>query len=100
MPKRAAAHKSPDISIERPKFLLNFKKSLGIGDGRFYFQAIPDDAGIGQKTANIFFIVSGNSNGIKLMQRLSIIFPLVENSLPTESGLSPIQNNVLKMFPV
>src|SRR2546422_4207096 len=96
VPDGRSSNKLPDILVERTKLLLNLQTSLGIHHRSLNFQAIPDDSGIPQQAHNVFFLVLGDLDRVKMIKCLAIILSLLEDRFPTQSGLSPFQKKKLK----
>src|SRR5579864_768006 len=93
-------HELPDVAVEAAEFLLHPKECLGIRDGRSNLQLIADDARIAQELADFAPVVPRHPLGIESLEGPAIVFALVENRAPTQTGLRAFENQKLEERPV
>ena len=95
-----AADKPPDVGIECAKFLLQLQKCLCIPNRGFDFQAVADDAGIGEQLANLPLVVAGHLLGIETVEDFAVALALAQDGVPAQPGLGPLQDEELEEFAV
>jgi hypothetical protein len=89
---RLPPDKAPDKPIKTAEFLLHFQKCPGVGNGRFDFQPIADYAGIFEKILYFNRIIFGDFLGGEIVEDLTVVLAAVENRLPRQTGLRPLEN--------
>ena len=87
-----SSNKLPDIAIERAELLLHFEKCFGILHGGGNFQPVANDAGVFQQALHLALVVSGHFFGVEVIERRAVVFALLENRLPAQSGLRAFEN--------
>jgi hypothetical protein len=60
--------------------------------GRRHFQPVADDAGVSQQFGRFGLVVSGDENRVKLVERLPVALPLLENGQPVQASLRSLQD--------
>jgi len=85
-------HELPDIMVKGSELFLYLQEGPGIFDGGIDFEPVSDDPGINEQAGQFLLRVSGDFRGVKIVEGLSIAFPLSENGQPTQSGLGAFQN--------
>ena len=96
----AAADKSPDIGVKTAGLFLDIEKGPGILHRRLDLEPIPHDAGVGQQPFDLAGSVAGNASGLEVVKRGPVVGPLLENRIPTQTGLSTLQDEKLEQGPV
>jgi Outer membrane protein beta-barrel domain len=86
----------PEKAIKGGPFLFHLEIRASIGNERMDFKSIADDAFIHQQLLNACFRVPSHFLGVKMIKRFSVIFPLVEDRLPTQTGLGALKIDQLK----
>ena len=93
-------HEAPEVGVQTPESLPHLERRLGVGDGGFDFEAIADDARIGEKRSDLPPIVAGNLLGIEPIHGLAVVLALLQDGLPAQPRLRPLQNQELEEPPV
>src|SRR5258706_2251577 len=89
---RFAVDETPDVAVEAAEFLLDFEEFAGVADCGRNFQAIADDAGIGEQLFDFFRAVAGDLLGIEAVEHFSIAFALAQDRVPAQTRLRAFQN--------
>ncbi len=88
----------PNIRIEASEFLLSVQEFACILNGCAYLRPVADNTFIVHQSSEIILGIFGNLFRIKRMKGLLEVFPLVDNRIPTQSGLERIQDQELEKF--
>src|SRR5258708_28672639 len=67
-----AADEAPDVGIKSAELLLDFKEGAGVTDGGVDFQAVADDSGGSEQSANLLFVGAGHFLLGKSVQHFTI----------------------------
>ena len=97
---RLAAHKLPDVGIERSELFLRLKKGLRVLYCRVDLQPVPHDTRIAEKSSEFRVIVGSHAAGIETVEGGPVVLPLVENRLPTQSRLRAFKDKHLEQVSI
>lgn len=87
---------TPGVFREAAGFFLDHEKYLGIRDGGFNLQTIPDDACVLHEPSDIAGTKTGDALGIETGESLPIVFTTLQDGLPRQSGLSALEEKELE----
>ena len=94
---RTAAHEAPRIRVKRAELLRSLQKGAGVGNRRLHFQAVADDARIFQQRGDFRRSEARHLFGVEFRECAAVVFALVQDGRPTQSGLRALQNQEFKM---
>src|SRR2546425_7482561 len=97
---RLAADESPNIGIKAAELSLDFEEGLGVLDRGSNFELIANDAWIGQQGFDFALAVFGDLPRLKIIEGRAEVGALIQNGLPTQTGLCALQNQKLKQHAV
>lgn len=86
--RAASGDEAPKVAIEGAEFLLPAEERLRVADGGGDFQAVADDAGVGEE--------GGDFAGIEAIERAPVVFAFGEKSGPARAGLGTFENEQSK----
>lgn len=92
----AVGKKGKHVIVKTAVFLLHFDEKARIGDGRFYFQPIADNAVALRKTLHIGVGHGGHGLDVEIAERAAIALAFLQNGEPAETGLRALQNEEFK----
>lgn len=92
----AIGEKGKHVIVKTTVFLLHFDEKARIGNGRFYFQPIADNAVAPHKTLHIGIGHGGHSLDVEIAERAAIALAFLQNGEPAETGLRTLQNEEFK----
>lgn len=95
-----SVYEAPYVSVEVAKLLLNFQEALSVVDSRNDFLLITNDPRSFQQGCQFFVAVPGNLPRVEPGKSFSISFPLAQDCIPTQPGLSAFQCQKFKYPPV
>ena len=78
----------------------DLEDTVGVVNDGVNFGFVADDPRIGEQFLNFRIVVAGNQFDIKIIKRLTEIFPFTQDGIPTQSSLHPIQCQEFKQHPV
>ena len=94
------AREAPDVPIETAVLLLHVEKPPRVGDGRFDFQAITDDALVSHQARNVGLTESRHFPHIEVLERLPEIVALAQDGNPAQPRLKALQGQHLEDLPI
>lgn len=92
----AVRKKGKHVIVKVAVFLLHFDEKARIGDGRFYFQPVADNAVALRKALHIGVGHGGHSLDVEIAERAAVTLALFQNGEPAEAGLRTLQDEELK----
>lgn len=92
----AVGKKGKHVIVKTAVFLLHFDEKARIGDGRFYFQPVADNAAALRKALHIGVGHGGHSLDVEIAERAAVTLALFQNGEPAEAGLRTLQDEELK----
>jgi hypothetical protein len=87
-----AVYESPNISVEAPKFVTDFKKFPGIANGCLNFQPISDYVSQAQKFFDLALIVGAHDFWDKTVEGQPVPCTLTKDGCPAQASLSRFQD--------
>ncbi len=100
IPPRLATHELPNISIETAELPLNCEEGASVLDGGNDFKPVANDTRIREQIVYFVLIILRDEARIKTIKGHAVVIPLLQDDLPAQAGLGPLQNEKLKEFPV
>src|SRR2546430_697410 len=94
------SREAPDVPVEATELFLDLQKASRVGDGRFNFQAIPNDALVFQQARDICRIESCDLPYIEVLERLPEIVALSQDGNPAQPRLEALQHQHLEDLPI
>jgi len=91
VPDRPTADKSPHVTIERTEFFPRLQELFSVCDSRLDFETVAYDARVMEESLDILLVVARDLRGVEGVESFAIVLTFVENGLPIESCLSPLQ---------
>src|ERR1019366_9834404 len=85
------ADKLPKVAVETPKLALHGEKRLRILDSRGDFEAVADDAGVGEQRGGLALAVAGDFFDAKAFECAAIVFAFRQHDGPAQSGLRTLE---------
>lgn len=92
---RLAADEAPEVGVEG-RFFLEPEKNFRILNRGSDLQAVAHDSGVAEQPPHFARAVTSDLLGAKAIERLAIIFALLENGIPAQSGLGAFENEELE----
>src|SRR5579864_1682836 len=93
---RSAAHKTPEVTVERAKLLLHPKEQAGVGDRGFDLQTVPYDPGILEELPPARGSKARDLVGIEVRKGPAVVGALAQDRRPGQARLSALQCEHLK----
>src|ERR1700757_3590955 len=91
-----ATHEGPDVFVEAAKFFLYFQEGLGVRHGGGDFQAVADDAGVGEKLARFLAAKTRHFYWIKSRVNYLVAGAFLQNGVPAQTCLRAFENQKFK----
>src|SRR5881396_3346524 len=89
-------NEAPDIGVKAAELLSHLQENLCVLHGGFDLEPIAHDARVRQKPFDFSRIKARDFLGVEVVERATIILPLLQNRDPTQSGLRSFENEKLK----
>src|SRR5579862_1195242 len=89
---RLASDELPDITVEAAKLFLHLEERSRIRDGGSDFEFVAHDSSIGKQLLDLLAIIGGDALDVEAVECPAVIFALVEDRAPTQSGLRTFQD--------
>jgi len=84
---RLPADELPDVLIETAELFLDSEESFGIFDRGRNLQLVANDARIAKQFGDFSPVVARDFFRIESVERAAVVFPLIQDSVPAQSGL-------------
>ena len=92
LPQRFPAGELPDVCVEAAEFALHFQKRPRVRNRGRNFQAIANDARIGEQGAHFSCVVPRDFGSLETVEDLAVALALPQDRLPTESRLRALKD--------
>jgi len=90
------AGETPQIRIQRTKFLLDLKHAVGVVDDGIDFCPVAHNASVGEQLLHFLNAIAGNHIDLKIVKSLPEVFPFTQDGVPAQTSLHPIQRQEFK----